>query len=80
MEDSAMQITITAEQEQHINLLVKTGGYNTPVDLLSDALAALEEKQTMTRIGKGIRQIREGKGVPAEDVFSRLNAKYKAML
>lgn len=75
-----MHITFTPEQEQHINFLVRNGGYTAPADLLSDALKALEEKQTMKRIQRGVRQIKAGEGIPAENVFSRLEAKYKAML
>ena len=75
-----MHITFTPEQEQHINFLVRSGGYTAPADLLSDALKALEEKQTIKRIQRGVRQIKAGEGIPAENVFSRLEAKYKAML
>jgi len=75
-----MHITFTPEQEKQINFLVRNGGYTAPADLLSDALKALEEKQTMKRIQRGVRQIKAGEGIPAENVFSRLEAKYKAML
>lgn len=75
-----MHITFTPEQEKQINFLVRSGGYTAPADLLSDALKALEEKQTMKRIQRGVRQIKAGEGIPAENVFSRLEAKYKAML
>lgn len=75
-----MHITFTPEQEQHINFLVRSGGYTAPADLLSDALKALEEKQTMKRIQRGVRQIKAGEGIPADNVFSRLETKYKAML
>ena len=75
-----MHITFTPEQEKQINFLVRNGGYTAPADLLSDALKALEEKQTMKRIQRGVRQIKAGEGIPAENVFLRLEAKYKAML
>ncbi|MEZ5477615.1 MAG: hypothetical protein R3E95_09070 [Thiolinea sp.] len=75
-----MQIAFTPEQEKRIHFLVKKGGYSAPTDLLNDALKALEEKQARVHIQTGIRQIKAGQGIPAEKIFSRLEAKYKAML
>lgn len=75
-----MHIALTTEQERQVNFLVKSGGYSAPADLLSDALKALEEKQTLERIKRGISQIKAGQGIPADKVFARLEAKYKAML
>lgn len=75
-----MHIALTTEQERQVNFLVKSGGYAAPADLLSDALQALEEKQTLESIKRGISQIKAGQGVPADTVFARLEAKYKAML
>lgn len=74
-----MHITFTPEQERQIHFLVKRGGYAAPADLLSDALKALEEKQTLERIGRGVRQIQAGQGILADSLFARLEAKYKAL-
>ena len=75
-----MHIALTPEQERQFTFLVKNGGYSAPTDLLNDALKALEEKQTLESIRRGISQIKAGQGIPADTVFARLEAKYKAML
>ena len=75
-----MDISLTPKQEQDISYYLKTGGYHTVNDVISKALEALEKETLREKLEASYRSYKENGGIPAEDVFARLEAKYKAML
>jgi antitoxin ParD1/3/4 len=72
--------------EQFIRQQIDSGRYASASEIVREALRLLETRERIREIElKEYREkIREGMesgpGIPAEDVFTRLEAKYQAML
>lgn len=71
--------------EQFIKAQIESGRYSNASDIVRDALRLLEEREQLRQLQidqlkQQIQQgIDSGPGIPAEDVFDRLRAKYQAM-
>jgi antitoxin ParD1/3/4 len=71
--------------EQFIKSQLDSGRYSNASEIVRDALRLLEEREQLhqlqfERLKQQIQQgIDSGPGIPAEDVFDRLSAKYQAM-
>lgn len=71
--------------EQFIKTQIESGRYSNASEIVRDALRLLEEREQLhqlqfERLKQQIQQgIDSGPGIPAEDVFDRLSAKYQAM-
>jgi antitoxin ParD1/3/4 len=72
--------------EQFIRQQIESGRYASASEVVRDALRALEGRERLREIEieeyrSKIREgIESGPGIPAEDVFTRLEAKYQTML
>lgn len=72
--------------EQFIREQIEAGRYASPSEIVREALHLLETQERLREIElEGYREkiregIESGPGIPAEEVFSRLEAKYQAML
>lgn len=72
--------------EQFIRRQIESGRYTSASEIIRDALRLLETRERLREIE--IEEYREsiragidsGPGLPAEQVFTRLEAKYQAML
>lgn len=71
--------------EQFIKTQIESGRYSNASEIVRDALRLLEEREQLhqlqfEQVKQQIQQgINSGSGIPAEDVFDRLSAKYQAM-
>jgi len=71
--------------EQFIRQQIESGRYASASEVVREALRTLEGRERLREIELDeyrakIREGIESPAVPAEDVFSRLEAKYQAML
>ncbi len=72
--------------EQFIRQQIESGRYASASEVVRDALRALEGRERLREIeieeyrAKIREGIESGPGIPAEDVFTRLEAKYQTML
>jgi len=72
--------------EQFIRQQIKSGRYASASEVVRDALRLLESRERLRQIE--LEEYREkirdgmesGPGIPADEVFARLEAKYQAML
>ncbi|UCI09370.1 type II toxin-antitoxin system ParD family antitoxin [Mesorhizobium sp. B1-1-8] len=70
--------------EDVVNRLVSTGRYNSKSEVLREGVRLVEEREKRlasldAALARGIADADAGRTEPAEDVFARLEAKYKAM-
>jgi antitoxin ParD1/3/4 len=72
--------------EQFIRQQIDSGRYASASEIVREALRLLETRERMREIEleeyrEKIREgMESGPGIPAEDVFTRLESKYQAML
>jgi antitoxin ParD1/3/4 len=68
--------------ERFVKKQIESGRYSSASEVIRDALRLLEEQEELRQAqidnlrGKIQEGINSGPGVPAEEVFSRLEAKY----
>ncbi|TIU34471.1 MAG: type II toxin-antitoxin system ParD family antitoxin [Mesorhizobium sp.] len=70
--------------EDVVNRLVSTGRYNSKSEVLREGVRLVEEREKRlatldAALAKGISDADAGRSTPAEEVFDRLEAKYRAM-
>lgn len=72
-----MSIALPPEIEQFIAHEVAAGAYSSPNELIIAAVELLRQRQSdLARLKKDIAEGLEGEGVPAEEVFAQLRAKF----
>ncbi len=69
--------------EEFVNQLVKSGRYNSKSEVLREGVRLIQEREMKlaaldAAIARGIADAEAGRVKPAEEVFARLEAKYKA--
>ena len=78
-----MDVHLTPELEELVQTKVKSGRYNSPSEVVREALRLMEERDQMLllrkdeiqqQIAEGLRSLRSGKGVDGEAVFDRIEA------
>ncbi|MDX8468665.1 type II toxin-antitoxin system ParD family antitoxin [Mesorhizobium sp. VK23B] len=70
--------------EDVVNRLVSTGRYNSKSEVLREGVRLVEEREKRlaaldAALARGVTDVDEGRVKPAEEVFDRLEAKFKAM-
>lgn len=72
--------------ERFLKKQIASGRYNSASEVIRDALRLLEEQEELREAqinnlrGKIQEGVNSGPGVPAEDVFNRLEAKYTKLM
>jgi antitoxin ParD1/3/4 len=71
--------------EGYITKLVETGRYGSKSEVLREGVRLIQDRETQlvaldSVIARGIADSDADKGQPAEEVFDRLEAKYRAMV
>ena len=70
--------------EKFVTGLVKSGRYNSKSEILREGVRLIQERETRlaaldVAVARGLADARAGRSKPAEQVFSRLEAKYSAL-
>ena len=71
--------------DRFVARLIKSGRYNSKSEVVREGLRLLQDREKtrqmqIEELRKAFRQgIESGPGIPAEEVFSRLKAKYRKM-
>lgn len=79
----AISADLGAPLEEFVNQLVKSGRYNSKSEVLREGVRMIQEREMKlaaldAAIARGIADAEAGRVKPAEEVFARLEAKYKA--
>lgn len=70
--------------EKFVTGLVKSGRYNSKSEVLREGVRLIQERETRLTaldiaVARGLADAESGRAKPAEQVFSRLEAKYHAL-
>ncbi|WP_151742965.1 MULTISPECIES: type II toxin-antitoxin system ParD family antitoxin [unclassified Acinetobacter] len=70
--------------ESYVQELVEGGRYGSKSEVLREGIRLIQERETQQEalkalVMQGMADIEAGRTLPAEDVFSRLKAKYQTM-
>lgn len=70
--------------ESFVSKLVKTGRYNSKSEVLREGVRLIQERETRlsaldASIARGIADAEAGRIKPAEEVFDRLERKYRSI-
>jgi Arc/MetJ-type ribon-helix-helix transcriptional regulator len=76
-----MDITLTPELEKGVLARVERGDYESPEELVRDAVYRLiaedeELEETKAAISRALKESRRGEGRPAEEFFAELAARH----
>jgi antitoxin ParD1/3/4 len=74
-----MRTELSPQSEQFIQQAVEIGIFNSRAQLLNTAVDLLN-KRLKQMIQEGIDQLDRGEGIPAEEVFAKLERKAKAIV
>lgn len=69
--------------EEYVNELVTKGRYNSKSEVLREGVRLVQEREAKlaaldAAIARGLADVEAGRMRPADEVFDRLEAKYKA--
>ncbi len=70
--------------EEFVTSLVATGRYNSKSEVLREGVRLIQDREAQlaaydAAIMEGVREADAGLGTPIEEVFDRLESKYRAM-
>lgn len=71
-----MSVEITAEIEEMVQTIFRTGQYDSEADVLHEALMLLKERDRLRRdINQGLLELQEGNRLRGDEVFAELEEK-----
>jgi antitoxin ParD1/3/4 len=80
----AISADVGKKLEKYVTKLVEQGRYNSKSEVVREGIRLVQEREARfaildAAVEKGLKDIREGRTIPAEAVFDRLKEKYAAM-
>lgn len=80
----AMSADLGATLENYVSKLVEEGRYNSKSEVLREGVRLVQEREAKlaalnAAIEEGMVDIRQGNSVSSDEVFDRLEAKYREM-
>ena len=80
----AMSADLGATLENYVSKLVEEGRYNSKSEVLREGVRLVQERESRLAVldqmvAAGLKDIDEGRTIPAEEVFDRLEKKYREM-
>jgi len=85
MEDTlASSVDLGSQLEKFVSGLISSGRYNSKSEVLREGLRLLQEREQRLAVldqalDRGLAAAKAGRTRPAEEVFDRLEAKYRRM-
>lgn len=81
----AISADVGAKLEKYVTKLVAQGRYNSKSEVVREGIRLVQERESKlaaldAAIERGLEDVRQGRIVPAEVVFDRLEAKYAKMI
>ncbi len=81
----AMSADLGSTLENYVSKLVEEGRYNSKSEVLREGVRLVQEREAKlaaldAAITRGLADADAGRLIPAEEVFDRLEAKYRAMI
>ena len=81
----AISADLGEKLESVVTDLVKNGRYNSKSEVLREGVRLVQEREAAlarldAALARGIADMEAGRGLPAEEVFAELRAKYQAMV
>jgi antitoxin ParD1/3/4 len=81
----AMSADLGATLENYVSKLVEEGRYNSKSEVLREGVRLVQEREAKlaaldAAIARGLADADAGRLIPADEVFDRLEAKYRAMI
>ena len=87
--NSTMSISVTPRHQRLIQAKLATGGYDTPSEIVREALQLLEKRDreqdefwadVRRKVAVAQQNLREGKGIPGDQARAEMEAYVKAKL
>ncbi len=80
----AISAEVGAKLEKYVAKLVDSGRYNSKSEVVREGIRLVQEREQKlaaldASIARGLADADAGRLIPAEDVFGKLKAKYRAM-
>ena len=80
----ASSVDLGRQLEKFVDSLVSSGRYNSKSEVLREGLRLLQEREQRLEalnrsLDRGLADAKAGRVKPAEEVFDRLEAKYRQM-
>ena len=81
----AMSADLGSTLENYVSKLVEEGRYNSKSEVLREGVRLVQEREAKlaaldAAITRGLADADAGRLIPAEEVFDRLEVKYRAMI
>ncbi len=81
----AISADLGPQLENYVSNLVEKGRYNSKSEVLREGIRLVQERESKlmaldAAIARGLADVKAGRIVPAEDVFARLEEKYRKQI